>query len=122
MIGVVLSPIPLADELALLPVYGLMTSRIGTHHGLERSEVPWRPIALTAFAGLAARAAINLTVSFIPGVAAVANAASAAALTELFGRYVDTACQNPADAHILTVREFAQRFRDMKQGASVKAA
>jgi uncharacterized protein (DUF697 family) len=122
VIGVILSPIPLADELALLPVYGLMSARIGKHHGLGRREIPWRPIALTAFAGLAARAAINLTVSFIPGVAAVANAASAAALTQLLGRYVDAACKNPEDTHVLSVREFAEQLRDMKQGAAVKAA
>ncbi len=122
VLGVILSPIPLADELALLPVYGLMTARIGKHHGLRKREIPWRPIALTAFAGLAARAAVNLTVSFIPGVAAVANAASAAALTQLLGRYVDEACQNPGDTHVLSVRELAEQLRDLKQGASAKTA
>jgi len=122
VIGVILSPIPLADELVLLPVYGVMSARIGKHHGLTRREIPWRPIALTACAGLAARAAINLTVSFIPGVAAVANAASAAALTQLLGRYVDAACKNPADTHVLSVREFAEQFRDMKQAGKVAGA
>lgn len=119
VVGVILSPIPLADEIVLLPVYGLMSDRIGKHYGLPTSEIPWRPIIWTTCAGLAARAAINLTVSFIPGVAAVANAASAAALTELLGRYVDAACKNPAETRVLSMRDFANQFRDMKAGVSV---
>ena len=119
VIGVILSPIPLADEIVLLPVYGLMSSRIGKHHGLAKTEIPWRPILWTTCAGLAARAAVNLTVSFIPGVAAVANAASAAALTQLLGRYVDAACRNPADTRVLSMRDFADQFRDLKADVSV---
>ena len=119
VIGVILSPIPLADEIVLLPVYGLMSSRIGEQHGLSKAEIPWRPIIWTTCAGLGARAAINLTVSFIPGVAAVANAASAAALTQLLGRYVDQACKNPADTRVLSMRDFAEQFRDMRAGVSV---
>src|SRR3954466_12477110 len=84
-LGVILSPIPLADELLLFPVYAVMTARIAKHHGLSFREIAWKPILSTAAAGLAARAAINVTVSFIPGVAAVANAVSAAALTQLMG-------------------------------------
>ena len=119
VIGVILSPIPLADEIVLLPVYGLMSGRIGKHHGLARAEIPWRPILWTTCTGLAARAAINLTVSFIPGVAAVANAASAATLTQLLGRYVDAACKNPAGTRVLTMRDFADQFRDIKAKVSV---
>src|ERR1700683_1285726 len=80
-LGVALSPIPMADEFLLLPVYALLTTRIGKQHGLARQQIPWRPVTATAVAGLAARAAINITVSYIPGVAAVANAVSAVALT-----------------------------------------
>src|SRR5260370_34984171 len=81
-LGVILSPIPLADELLLLPIFGVMTTRIGKEHGLLSREIPWRPVAATAFAGLAARAAINVTVSYIPGIAAAANAVRAIALTQ----------------------------------------
>jgi len=91
-IAVVLSPIPLADELALLPLYGVLTVRIARARGVTLRAVPWRPIALTALAGLGARAALNLTVSYIPFVAAAANAASGVALTRFLGHYVDTAC------------------------------
>jgi uncharacterized protein (DUF697 family) len=95
-LGVILSPIPLADELLLVPIYAVMTARIGRARGVPLLDVPWRPIGGATLAGLAARAAANVGFAFIPGVAAVANALSAAALTGLLGAYADTACQKGA--------------------------
>jgi uncharacterized protein (DUF697 family) len=92
VLGVILSPIPLADELLLVPIYGVMTARIGKARGKGITAVPWRPIGTAIVAGLAARAAANVGFAFVPGVAAVANAISAAALTKLLGEYADTAC------------------------------
>jgi uncharacterized protein (DUF697 family) len=40
-LGVLLSPIPLADEALLLPVLGTMAVRIGRAHGLGWRELPW---------------------------------------------------------------------------------
>jgi uncharacterized protein (DUF697 family) len=97
-IGAILSPIPLADELILFPIYASLTRKIGKRHGLKLTTIPWRPIMSTAAQGLAARAVVNLSVSFIPGVAAVANAISAAGLTELVGHQADEACRDPANA------------------------
>jgi uncharacterized protein (DUF697 family) len=111
-IAVVLSPIPLADEFVFLPVFGVMASRIGKTHGLTAGQVPWRPIASTTLAALTARATLNLAVSYIPGVAAVANAVSAVTLTRLLGNYVDDACANPSAARPLGVRELATRMKD----------
>ncbi len=90
-LGVVLSPIPLADELLLVPIYGMMTARISRARGVAYSRVPWKGIGTAVLAGLAARAAANIGFAFLPGVAAVANAISAAALTKLLGDYADTA-------------------------------
>ena len=90
-LGVVLSPIPLADEVILVPLYGVMAARIGRARGVGLSALPWRPIGGAVLAGLAARAVTNLGVALIPGVAAVANAVTAAALTRLLGHYADTA-------------------------------
>jgi uncharacterized protein (DUF697 family) len=90
-LGVVLSPIPLADEILLVPIYGVMTLRIGRARGKKFGAVPWRPIGTAVLAGLAARAAANVSFAFVPGVAAVANAISAAALTKLIGEYADAA-------------------------------
>jgi uncharacterized protein (DUF697 family) len=121
-LGVVLSPIPLADELLLLPIYGVMTARIARQRGLAAKGIPWRPVMATAAAGLAARAAVNVTVSYIPGVAAFANAVSAVALTQFFGRYVDGACKDPGGARAFSVKEILASLRktrvDGGQGAT----
>jgi uncharacterized protein (DUF697 family) len=109
-LAVVLSPIPLADELALLPVFGVMTGGIAKTHGLKLGDVPWRPIATTTVAALAARATLNLAVSYIPGVAAVANAVSAVGVTRLLGRYVDDACADPGGARPLSAKEILARM------------
>ncbi len=93
-LGAVLSPIPFADELVLVPVYGVMAARIGRARGLDLKSVPWKPIAGAITAGLAARAAFNVTVAFIPGVAAVSNAITAALLTRAIGGYADSVCKN----------------------------
>jgi uncharacterized protein (DUF697 family) len=103
-ISVVLSPIPLLDEVVLLPAYGIFTARIASRHGLGMAQIPWRPIWKSAFAGLLARGVVNIGVAFVPGVSAVAGAATAAALTEIFGHYVDEACREPATAMPLTIR------------------
>jgi soluble P-type ATPase/uncharacterized protein (DUF697 family) len=111
-LGAVLSPIPLADEVLLMPIYAGMAARIGRAHGLSPREVPWKPILASAATGLAARGTINLTVSFVPGVAAVANAVSAAALTEILGRHFETVCAKPEHATTLGAQEIARGLRD----------
>jgi uncharacterized protein (DUF697 family) len=117
-LGVLLSPFPLADEALLLPVLGTMTIRIGHAHGLGWKELPWRAITKTAVGGLVARATLTFGVSYIPFIAAAANAASAATLTGAFGAYADRACEHPAQAHLetldelkLDVRELTDRWR-----------
>ncbi len=120
-LGVILSPIPLADELVLLPVYGVLTARIARSRGVGLHAVPWRPIALTALAGLGARAAINLTVAYIPIVAAAANAASGVALTRFFGRYVDTACEtarNGGETAPIGLKDIAAAIRPKPRAAA----
>jgi uncharacterized protein (DUF697 family) len=113
-LGVIFSPIPLVDELLLLPIYAVMSVRIGRDHSLDARAMPWRPICATAIAGLAARAAVNVTVSYIPGVAAAANAVTAVALTQFFGRYVDEACAHPEGAKPLGVQDVIERIRPRK--------
>jgi uncharacterized protein (DUF697 family) len=112
VIGAVLSPIPLIDEVVLIPFYLLMAKKIAGKHELGRGQVPWKPIARTTFNGLFARAAVNVTVSYIPGVAAAANAASAAALTALLGNYVDDACKDPAAAQPIGVKAIVAVLKD----------
>jgi uncharacterized protein (DUF697 family) len=112
-LGVVLSPIPFADEALLLPVLGTMAIRIGRAHGLGWRELPWKAIGRTVVSGLVARATVNLGVSYIPFVAAVANAASAATLTGAFGAYADRACDHPGEAHSETLEELKVDVREL---------
>jgi uncharacterized protein (DUF697 family) len=121
-LGVVLSPLPLVDEVLLLPIYGVLVSRIGKDHDLAFRQVPWKPICATALAGLTARAAVNLTVGYVPGVAAAASAVSAIALTRFFGRYVDEACAHPAHAKPLGVQEVVNHIRSSKKEVSAAPA
>jgi hypothetical protein len=111
----------LVDELLLLPIYGALASRIGKDHDLTFGQMPWKPICATALAGLAARAAVNLTVSYVPGVAAAANAVSAIALTQFFGRYVDEACAHPTDARPLGMQDIINHIRSKKDPSAVPA-
>lgn len=110
-VAVVLSPIPLADELVLLPTYGVMAAKIAKHHSLAARSLPWKHVLKTTAGALAARAAVNLSVAYLPGVAAVANATSAVALTTLLGSYVDALCTDPTAPRALSVQEIARRFK-----------
>ena len=120
-VAAVLSPIPLADELILFPMYTWLSRRIARAHNLDMRIVPWKPISFTAINGLVARAGLNLAVSFVPGVAAVANAASAVMLTEFFGRYVNGVCESPGTAKTMVVKEIIDLLRRSKQSTGDQA-
>jgi uncharacterized protein (DUF697 family) len=121
-LGVLLSPIPLLDELALFPVYTVLSTRIARSHELEWREMPWRPILKSTAVGLVARAAVNVAFVAVPGVAAVTSAATAAALTEILGRYVDGVCVTPEAAQTLTVREVIDMLKKAVALKSPKTA
>jgi hypothetical protein len=95
----------LVDELVLMPILGLLGARIAKRREVPRGHVPWRPMLMTAAAGLAARAAVNATVAAVPFVSAAVGATTAVALTEILGQHFDSACADPEHAHALEVRE-----------------
>ena len=95
LIAVLLSPIPLADELVLVPVYASVVARLARIHRVTLSTVPWRAFAATTWNGLLARAAVNIAVGFVPVVATIANATTASALTLSLTRYFDDALAEP---------------------------
>ena len=122
-VAVVLSPIPLADELVLLPTYGVLAARIAKHHAIAPRSLPWKDVMKTTAAALVARAAVNLSVSYLPGVAAVANATSAVMLTTMLGSYMDAICTDPSAPRSLSVQEIADRFRaKVRREASTAAS
>lgn len=91
-IAALLSPVPLADELVIGPGLLGIGAIVGLDRGLTWRELPWRSLAVTAAAALGARAALNLAVTSVPGVAAVVNAATAFALTRAYAEWAEQAC------------------------------
>jgi uncharacterized protein (DUF697 family) len=116
-LGVLLSPIPLLDELALFPVFTVLSARIAKNHQLSFTKMPWKPILKSTAVGLLARAAVNVAFVAVPGVAAVTSAATAAALTEILGQHVDDLCVAPGQP--LTVKQVIELI---KKTASLKPA
>ncbi|MEO8874973.1 MAG: hypothetical protein ABI461_05250 [Polyangiaceae bacterium] len=110
-IAVVLSPIPLADELVLFPTFGVMASRIAKHHDIATRSLPWKSILTTVGGALLARATVNLAVAALPGVSAAANATSAALLTTLLGNYIDAICTDPTAPRALTMHEILNQMK-----------
>jgi uncharacterized protein (DUF697 family) len=105
------SPVPLADELALVPVYAWLTVRVARARGKTTQEVPWSPLAKTAFVGLLVRGGIDVTVAPIPGVAAVINASTAVALTVIYGACVDHVCDAASATKTLGWRDVLAALR-----------
>ena len=121
-IAVVLSPIPLLDEVIFVPVLGALGSRIAKRHGLSRKETPWVPMIATAVTGLAARAAINGAVAAVPFVSAALGGATAAALTEMLGETFDVMCADPDSARALDWRTAMAKLRDALARSYPRAA
>ncbi len=117
-IGIVLSPVPLLDELVLIPVLAAMTKRIARAHGIDR--VPWRPIRKSTAVGLVARGLVNAVFIPVPGVSTAVDAATAAALTEIIGKYVDETCREPGAARTLKVREVMTMLKAAAKAARFK--
>jgi uncharacterized protein (DUF697 family) len=90
-VAAVLSPIPLADELVIGPALLGVAAVIGREQGRAVAELPWRSLVGTAVVGLAARAALNLAVATLPGVATVANAVTAFGLTRAYAGWAERA-------------------------------
>jgi uncharacterized protein (DUF697 family) len=110
-IAVVLSPIPLADEIVFFPLYGLMARQIGKHHSIAARSLPWKSIMTTVGGALAARAVVNLSVAALPGVSAAANATSAVFLTTLLGNYMDAICTDPTAPRAVSMQEILGSMR-----------
>lgn len=110
-IAAVLSPIPLADEVVLFPGLLGLGAAVGRAQGLSLRALPWDAFATTAAIGLAARAGVNLAVSYLPGIAAVANATTAYALTHAFGAWAHAACTDPSRARPPSHSELVDAIR-----------
>jgi uncharacterized protein (DUF697 family) len=122
VVAAVFSPIPLLDEILLFPMHMRMARRIAKATGLKFMQTPWRALAKTAVSGLIARGILNLAVAHLPGVAMVVNASTGVALTQFYGRYALAACEDPASAKAITVKEIVALMRARKQMQKTAAA
>jgi uncharacterized protein (DUF697 family) len=115
LVAVILSPIPLADEFVIAPGLLGIAVFIGHCHGLGLAAMPWRSLGRAAFAGLAARATANLVVSGLPGIAALANAATAFALTRAYADWAERVCLGRVSTSPASAAR--ARFRSMRNTA-----
>jgi uncharacterized protein (DUF697 family) len=90
-----LSPVPFADELLLAPFYAWATRRVAELHGQPLRSLPLAGLTRTALIGLGARAGLNAGVAFVPGLAALVNAGTAALLTHFYLEEVERRCALP---------------------------
>jgi hypothetical protein len=100
----------MADEFVIAPGLLGMAAVIGRRHGLSLGAMPWRALGKGALVGLAARASTNLAVCCLPGIAALANATTAFALTRAYADWADrtclsVACRSPSLARARGARE-----------------
>ncbi len=117
-VGVVLSPLPFADEIVLGGIHLELARRVGKLHGLGILRVPWRPIGLTVAKGLVARGFVNFGLSFIPVVDAVINATTGAGLTEVVGRHIEESCAHPETARVLAFRDLVDALGALQRALS----
>jgi len=125
-VAAALSPIPFADEVALLPVYAWLAVRIARARGVGARAMPWWPLTKTALVGLGVRAAVNAPLAGVPGVAAATNATSAVFFTRLYAAHVDRACRasveqppvRAAEEVLRRVTVFARRATRSVRGSS----
>ena len=121
-ISVVLSPVPLVDEVVLSAMYTWVTVRIAHAHGRTARELPWRPLAKTLLVGLVVRGVIDAPVGPILGLTTVVNATTAVALTRIYGACVEYACTRPPEATAFRLRDVLAAIRERRARRSAAAS
>jgi hypothetical protein len=102
---------PFLHDPALSSIYLALFRRIGKDYGLHASQLPWRRVAHTITNALAARHMAVLPVQWVPGIALVARMTTAAALTQILGRYMVSACRDPEHVPVIPTRVFSGVLR-----------
>jgi uncharacterized protein (DUF697 family) len=85
----VTQPIPLADEIVVLPIQYWFAGVFIRRRGNRLGQAPWLGVNALIWGGVGARIASRLTLGFIPPAGAFANAISSAAVTVLLATYLD---------------------------------
>jgi uncharacterized protein (DUF697 family) len=91
----VTQPVPMLDELIVVPLQYSLCKRLARAHGISRKELPRNEIRKIIWYGAAARLLANFSLGLVPVVGMFSNAVTAIALTEFLSLYVEDALQNP---------------------------
>lgn len=84
-VGAGLAQIPCSDNALLTPIQLVMAVSLGSVFGIELDESAAKAAVASAAAATVGRTASQMLIGWIPGIGNVANAVSAAALTEAIG-------------------------------------
>jgi hypothetical protein len=85
----VTQPIPVADEIVVLPLHYWFAGVFIRRRGGRLLHAPWLGVNAIVWGGVGARIASRLTLGLLPPAGAFANAVSSAAVTVLLARYLD---------------------------------
>jgi uncharacterized protein (DUF697 family) len=96
-VGFFVEPIPLLDEMLMIPMQYALVASLARAHGQALSSAPWGKASLIIWGGVGLRSISELLFTFVPVVGPASNAALALATTEVLGHYVDRALR-PAQA------------------------
>ncbi len=82
-------PVPVVDELFVLPIQASFVRAFVRRRGGSLLHAPWSGVGAIALGGLGARLLSRLTLGFVPPWGGVGSAILSAATTVLLGRYLD---------------------------------
>src|SRR5258706_4848278 len=86
--ALVTQPIPVVDEMVLLPVHYWCAVVFIKQRGGRLWQAPWLGVSALIWGGVGARLASRFALGLVPPAGALANAASSAAVTVLLARYL----------------------------------
>jgi len=95
VVSFVTQPIPLLDELVVIPMHYLLCVRLASAHGVKRKDLPWKQIKKIIWYGAGARVLANVSLGLVPVVGMFSNAVTAIALTEYLGHYIAEVVAHP---------------------------
>ena len=119
VVSFVTQPIPLLDELVVIPMHYLLCVRLASAHGVKRKDLPWKQIKKIIWYGAGARALANVSLGLVPVVGMFSNAVTAIALTEYLGHYIAEVVAHPdRPAPDITMAKLKELFATAKRGKS----
>jgi uncharacterized protein (DUF697 family) len=106
--SVVTHPVPLVDELFVIPIHYAFVVRLARARGVKVRDVPWRQVQQLIWGGAGVRFGFDLAFGVVPVAGAIAHAITASALTQVLGEYLDEALDKPSSPPPVTVQGIKQ--------------